>query len=310
MKYLLSICSFLLILSADAGTVAAKKWQGKKLPKTFLWKNESIKNGTRRPSIIPFLVDDTAPRPAVLVIPGGSYRGVCWNTEGHPIARRFNKLGYHAFSLDYRTWPNTWPAPQQDAMRAMKLIRANAKKWNVDPDRVYVCGFSAGGHLAGSLGTICDKLDASAGDEADKFSHIPNGMILCYAVLAFEPWSHKGTQKALLGDGYEKIAANYSLPPKVNQNTPPTFLMHTIGDSGVSFRNSIEFANAMAKAKRPCQLALYNWGSHGMLLGNDTLDVSQWSENAVNFLETVQKMQTDPEYIKRYNNRYQSRHND
>ena len=294
----------------NAADLSKEAWKCKKLAPVCLWQDKNIKNGKRRPAITPFLVPGNTPRPAVLVIPGGAYRGVCWNTEGHPVARRFNKLGYHAFVLDYRTAPNRWPAPQQDAMRAMKIIRGNAKKWQVDPQRVYSCRFSAGGHLAGSLGTICDQVDASANDEYDKISHVPDGMILCYGVLVFEPWSHKGTQQALLGDDYVKIAAKYSLPPKINRNTPPAFLMHTIGDTGVSYRNSIEFANAMAKHKRPCQLYLCNWGHHGMLLGNNTLDVGKWSECAVNFLETVNRMKSDPEYIKRYTNRYQSKNND
>ena len=143
------------------------------------------------------LLEDGKLHPAVLVIPGGGYGCVCSSTEGFPIAEKFNQLGYHAFVLDYRTAPERFPAPQLDAMRAMKMIRANAGCWNVIPDQVASCGFSAGAHLAGSLGILCDDLNASGGDAADDFPHRPDCMILCYGVLVFADWSHCGTQAAV-----------------------------------------------------------------------------------------------------------------
>ncbi len=276
--------------------------------KIFLWHDDVPAAGSGAlPSINPFLLDDGKIHPAVLVIPGGGYGCVCERTEGTPIARKFNELGFHAFVLDYRVSPNRWPAPQLDAMRAMKMIRANAEKWNVDPEWVAVCGFSAGAHLAGSLGVLCDKLDASAGDAADDFSYLPDVMILCYGVLSFAPWSHLGTQKNLLGERFDSEAASFSLPENVCEKTPPAFLMHTIGDATVPFRNSIEFANAMAAHNRPCELALNYWGTHGMLLGKDTLDIVEWPCQAVNFIATLKALKEDPAYIDRYTGSYQSR---
>ena len=270
-----------------------------------LWKDETITAQHGRPAVLPFLLDEPGVHPAVLVIPGGGYGMVCEPTEGTPTAREFNKLGYHAFVLNYRTAPSRWPEPQLDAMRAIKMIRANAKDWKVDPDKVFSCGFSAGGHLAGSLGVLCGDLDASCGDDCDNFSHIPNAMLLCYGVLAFEEWSHNGTQKCLLGDNYKEIRQKYSLPDFITAQTPPAFLMHTICDQIVPYRNSIAFADSMAKAGRPCELVLNYWGDHGMLLGKNTLDVSEWPEQADRFLKSLELAENDPEFRERYTNKYQ-----
>ena len=277
------------------------------MEKIYLWQDTAIKTKVDRPSIVPMLLDTPA-APAILIIPGGGYGTVCGSTEGAPICKKFNELGYHAFVLDYRTAPARFPEPQLDAMRAMKIIRANAQKWNIIPDQIYSCGFSAGGHLAGSLGVLCDDLDASDNDFCDAFSHRPDGMLLCYGVLAFEEWSHLGTQQNLLGDDFRSIRKQYSLPEFVNQNTPPAFLMHTIRDQWVSFRNSIVFAEAMAEAERPCELVLNYWGDHGMLLGKDTLDVITWPEQADAFFKSVLLSRTDPEFRTRYTHPYQAKH--
>ena len=277
------------------------------MEKFYLWHDENIRTADDQPSITIMPVADGEVHPAVLVIPGGGYGCVCKSSEGFPIAGKFNELGYHAFVLDYRTAPSRWPEPQLDAMRAMKMIRANAAKWRVDPAMVAACGFSAGAHLAGSLGILCGNLDASAGDEVDEYSHIPDVLILCYGVLAFAPWSHLGTQNNLLGDDFEKIAVDYSLPEKVSADTPPAFLMHTVCDQMVSYRNSMEFASAMAEKKRPCELMLNYWGDHGMVLGKDTLDVVHWPEAADNFIRSLRMSSEDENFRGRYTNAYQIR---
>lgn len=276
------------------------------MKKVYLWSDESIRTKSDRPSITPMLIGNDRKSPAVLIIPGGGYSIVCEATEGSPIGKKFNSLGYHAFILDYRTAPCRYPAPQQDAVRAIKMIRANADKWMVDPDEIYVCGFSAGGHLAASLGTICRSLDANDHDRCDEFSARPDGMILCYGVLAFEEWSNLKTQENLLGENFRNIRQEFSLPAFVSEDTPPAFLFHTICDQVVDFRNSIVFAEAMAAAGRPCQLALNNWGDHGMLLARNTLDSVTWPEQADAFFKSVRLSGSDPEFRERYTNKYQA----
>ena len=276
------------------------------MEKIYLWKNENIKTAADRPSITPFLLENAEKRPAILLIPGGGYGSVCEKTEGTPVARKFNELGFHVFVLDYRVAPERFPAPQLDAMRAIKIIRGNAGKWNVDADKICSCGFSAGGHLAASLGNLCDNLDASDGDEFDNYSHLPYAMILCYGVVAFEEWSHTGTQKNLLGDDFKNIRKDYSPAALVNEKTPPAFLWHTICDQMVDYRNSVEFALAMARYKRPCELMLGYWGDHGMLLAKNTADLCQWTSQAVNFIETVIEAEKDPSILQRYTHAYQA----
>ena len=279
------------------------------LPEFYLWQDESIRTSVNRPSIKPMLCAGNEKRAAVLIIPGGGYGCVGESTEGTPIGRKFNELGYHAFILDYRTAPSRWPEPQLDAMRAMKIIRKNAGMWKVDEKKVSVCGFSAGAHLAGSLGILCDDLNDLCGDDLKKYSHLPFAMILCYGVLVFAPWSHNGTAQNLLGKDFSGDVKKYSLAENVSSATPPAFLMHTMCDQVVSFRNSIEFAQAMATSGRPCELMLNYWGAHGMLLGKNTLDVVNWPESAVNFIRTLEIMEEDKDYINHYTNGYQSRLN-
>ena len=192
-------------------------------------------------------------------------------------------------------------------MRAVKIIRANAAKWKINDASIAVCGFSAGAHLAGSLGTICGDLDASAQDEADGFLHLPDIMILCYGVLSMAEWSHIGSRDNLLGEKALEMAEMCSLPEHVSAMTPPAFLMHTICDQMVPYRNSIEFANAMAAAGRPCELVLNYWGEHGMLLGKNTLDVISWPEQADRFIKSVLASETEPDFLERYTHVYQSR---
>ena len=269
--------------------------------KIYLWRDKEISNA----SIVPFLVEDGEKHPAILVIPGGGYGMVCEYTEGHHIAMAFNQLGYHAFVLDYRVAPNRYPAPQQDAIRAVKFIRGNADKWNVIPDKISSCGFSAGGHLAGSIGVLYEHIDACDNDEYDTIDGKVNAMILCYGVLTFNDWSNGETCKNLIGDD-PTLKKFCSLEKADLSSAPPAFIWATVGDELVSYRNSIVFAEAMIAAKRPCELRIFPYGKHGMLLGFDTLDVVEWVKSAVNFLETQWAVQENETLVMdKYTNPYQ-----
>lgn len=262
--------------------------------KLMLW------NDQRRSFIKPFLLNDGKKHPAVLIIPGGAYRCVCEPAEGAPIAERFNALGLHAFVLVYRVFPHTFPAPQQDAMRAMKIIRGNAGKWNISPDSIGICGFSAGGHLGASLGTaIVENVDCSAGDEFDQPSYRPDFLILSYGVLSFRndlAFDSK-TSRYLLGEEEEsRNKLHYSPDNRVTENTPPCFIWHTIADQLVDYRCSLFFARALAEKKIPFELHLYPFGAHGMLQGIDTPDISEWPQLARRFIALhTQEAGTDPE---------------
>ncbi len=249
-----------------------------------LWSENTCDAEGRMPSLTPFLIDDAEIHGAILVIPGGGYGCVCEQTEGTPIAGMFNRLGFHAFVLDYRVAPHRYPAPQQDGFRAMKLIRGNAARFRVDPECVAACGFSAGGHLAASLGVLEKEVDASAGDGFDSLPATPDYLILGYPVISLEARGHADSGRNLLGDRYDAEFRRLSLQYRVTRHTPPAFLWHTIRDQIVPYRNSVLFAEAMAEKGRPCELHLFPCGDHGMLLGLGTKDVSAWPRLAVNFI--------------------------
>ena len=242
------------------------------------------KNGTEETTLTRFIREDDEVRPAMLVIPGGGYSIVCTDWEGWPIAERFEELGFRTFVLHYRVKPHYFPEPQQDAMRAMKLIRGNAEAWKIFPDNIVACGFSAGGHLAVSLGTICFDLNADNGDAFDKVNAVPDALIASYSVITGGPFSHTGSLKCLMGDETEESIHRFSLEEHVDWRTPPTYIWATQTDGCVPAKNSELFSEAMRKAKRPCELHLYPFGNHGIQFGKGRRDIPHWPEEAARFL--------------------------
>jgi acetyl esterase/lipase len=242
------------------------------------------KNGTDETTLDRVLDGGGGVRPGMLVIPGGGYACVCYDWEGTPIAERFVELGFRCFILRYRCAPHRFPEPQQDALRAMKLIRGNAEKWGVYADNIAAVGFSAGGHLAGCLGTIARGLSAENGDEFDAVDPVPNGLILSYAVVTGGPKCHKGSVVNLMGDYEEKSIQAFSLELHVDAGTPPTYLWSTQEDTAVPPENSEGFAAAMRKAGRPCELHVFPHGVHGSQLGKGRQDIPCWPAEAARFL--------------------------
>ncbi|NLG12835.1 MAG: alpha/beta hydrolase [Lentisphaerae bacterium] len=273
-----------------------------------LWNNRQIKSDQKPPSITPYLLEGDTPRPAILVIPGGGYRNVCESTEGYAIARRFNELGFHAAVLHYRVFPHHFPEPQQDAFRAIKILRGNAREWKIIPNQIATCGFSAGGHLSASTGTLQDEnIDATDKDRYDDIDQYPDAIMMAYPVISLEAWSHGGSGHSLLGDEFDAKHKQYSLENRVSDKTPPTFLWATLQDKLVSYKNSVVFAQAMAEHNRPCELHIFPFGAHGMLLGINTFDVGQWTTLAANFLKTHftrQELQDNPEKLKQFDELY------
>ena len=261
-----------------------------KLDPILLWDDCNINNVDNPPSITPYLIDDNdgERKPVVLVIPGGGYGCVCESTEGGPIAKRFNQLGFSCFVLNYRVAPNYFPSPVQDAARAIRIIRFNANKFNIDFDKIYACGFSAGGHLAGLLGVLSEEEFAYTSiDDADSLPYKPNGLILSYPVISFDKdTGHVGSGNNLLGKDYQELKDKFRLDKRITNQMCPAFIWHTIKDQVVPFIGSVNFAMAMSKVDVPCQLQLYPYGDHGMLLGLETFDVSAWTADAANFFKT------------------------
>ena len=144
------------------------------------------------PWLDPYPIETTTPRGAVLVCPGGGYAGRARH-EGVLVARRFNEAGLHAFVVHYRVAPHRHPAPLMDASRAIRMIRHRAAEWQVHADRIAVCGFSAGGHLAASLGVHFDSADIEEESPYDELSCRPDALILCYPVISSGKFANRGS---------------------------------------------------------------------------------------------------------------------
>jgi acetyl esterase/lipase len=223
------------------------------------------------PTLTPYLPSkDKANGTAVVVCPGGGYGGLAMDHEGVQIAKWLNERGIAAFVLKYRTAQNLkppiHPAPITDAQRALRIVRAKAGEWGVNPQRIGIWGFSAGGHLASSAATHFDAGNAEASDPIDRVSCRPDFAILCYPVISMKaPYTHGGSRNNLLGkNADEKLVESFCNDQAVTKDTPPTFLFHTDEDKGVLPMNSILFYAALKKNGVPAELHIYEKGQHGV----------------------------------------------
>ncbi len=218
----------------------------------------------------------------VMICPGGGYGFLAMDHEGHQIAQWLNSLGVAGFILKYRHRNSGagygHPAPLQDAQRAIRMVRSRAKEWNIDPNRVGILGFSAGGHLTTTAGTHFDKGVSNAKDPIERFSCRPDFMIPVYPVVSLTEWYvHSGSRRNLLGDNPDaNMPESLSNEKQVTADTPPTFLVHANDDTGVPPENSIYFYLALRKAKVPVEMHIYEKGGHGFGLGKKDSAASGW----------------------------------
>lgn len=225
-------------------------------------------------------------RMAVIIFPGGGYHINAIKHEGLDIAKRFNEWGVTAFVLKYRipddaTMVDKEIGPLQDAQQAISLVRKNAAKWNLDPSRVGIMGFSAGGHLASTAATHFRKrlIDDSESNLR------PDFLVLGYPVISFnDSIGHRGSRDNLLGKSPspEKVA-EYSNELQVTPETPPTFIFHAGDDKGVLPANSIVFYESLLKNKVPAELHIYERGGHGFGMDNPTTE-EKWMNSLRNWL--------------------------
>ena len=223
----------------------------------------------------------------VVVCPGGGYGGLAGH-EAEPIAEWLNGLGITAVVLRYRLGPIFHhPAMLEDAGRAIRTTRANAALWNIDPTRVGIMGFSAGGHLASTAGTHFDAGNPQASDPIDQQSSRPDRMILIYPVISMkEPVTHGGSKRNLLGpDPSADLVTSLSNETQVKADTPPTFLAHTDADTAVPAENPLLFTLALRRARVPVELHLFEKGPHGLGLSRNTMPFSEWPGLCARWLE-------------------------
>ena len=210
------------------------------------------------------------PRPAILIFPGGGYKHHS-PREAEPVALQFSAAGFQSCVLYYSVKENArYPRPMQDASRAIAHIRRNAARYNVDPERIFVLGFSAGGHLAGAMGTMYAR-EEIAFPGMQPGENRPAGMILCYAVLTHAEYNRSvGSYKQLLQQPDPDEEQRRPLAPEtyVSASTVPAYIWHTAADKGVSVRNSIDFAAELAKHGIPYEMHIFPRGPHGTALAN------------------------------------------
>ncbi len=213
---------------------------------------------------------------AVVICPGGGYGGLAMDHEGKQVGEFFAKLGVTAFVLKYRLANKERPgplgaAPLGDVQRAIRLVRAKAKDYDLDPKRVGIMGFSAGGHLASTAATHFDAGLLKDGDAIDKQSCRPDFAILAYPVITMEAGvTHGGTRNNLLGANPDaKLVELYSNEKQVTKETPPVFLFHTSADTAVVPENAVRFYLACKKSGVPVEMHIYEKGRHGVGLGRD-----------------------------------------
>jgi acetyl esterase/lipase len=212
---------------------------------------------------------------AVVVCPGGGYGFLADDHEGKQVAEWLTRHGVTAFVLKYRIVTKDRPgplleAPLLDAQRAIRTVRAKAKDYGIDPHKVGVWGFSAGGHLASTATTHFDS-GKQGGDEIDKESSRPDFAVLAYPVISMQDGvTHGGSKRNLLGDKPgAKLVELYSNEKQVTKETPPVFIFHTSADAAVLPENAVRFYLACKKAKVPVEMHIYEKGRHGVGLGSD-----------------------------------------
>jgi acetyl esterase/lipase len=218
---------------------------------------------------------------AVVVCPGGGYGSLADAHEGRDPAQWLNRHGVAAFVLRYRIAPRYhYPAPLQDVQRALRLVRAGPQRWGIDPHRVGVWGFSAGGHLASTGATHFDDGKPDAADPVERLSCHPDFAILCYPVITMDPrYTHEGSRNNLLGKEPDpRLVESLSNDRQVTAKTPPTFLFHTGDDSAVPVENSVLFYLALRRLHVPAELHVYETGPHGVGLAPGDPVLSGWPD--------------------------------
>lgn len=240
------------------------------------------------PAVTVFLPRTVTPNtPAVIICPGGGYVNLASNHEGRQVANYLNSLGLAAFVLRYRLGPRYHhPIELNDALRAIRMVRSHAAEWRLDPSRIGILGFSAGGHLAMTASTRFDAGNPDASDPVDRAGSRPDFTILGYPVISMvEPWTHQGSRNNLLGNNPDpELARSLSGEQAVTKDTPPTFIFQTNADTAVPAENSAYYYLALRKSGVPAEMHIFEKGPHGVGLANDDPALSEWSKLLANWL--------------------------
>ena len=262
-------------------------------PATYIEKNDKSNNDewvtmVCTPTITPFIpAKGTANGTAIVIFPGGGYSGLSMDKEGYRVAKAFNQLGVTAFVVKYRLPSDSIMVdktigPLQDAQQAVLIVRKHAAEWGLNPAKIGIIGFSAGGHLASTEGTHFDRLVI---EDKENISVRPDFMMLLYPVISFGPMAHVGSRENLLGKTPSQAQLDlYSNEKQITANTPPTFLVHAGDDDVVPVQNSLMFYDALLSAKVKAEMHLFEAGGHGFGLNNPK-NKDKWIDWAKNWLD-------------------------
>jgi len=303
MKKLL-IC--LLITSIIAPLAAQNQiiplWQGdppnyRETGEVTIWDTSDIVRvrNVQKPDIAVFLPSKkNSTGEAVVICPGGGYGILAYDWEGSDIARWLNSQGIAAFVLKYRL-PGSksnivaHKSPLMDAQRAMRMVRSKAEKWNLDPGKIGVMGFSAGGHLASTLSTHYDDGNSLSPDPVEQVSCRPDFSVLVYPVISFTgEFQHSGSRINLIGkDADEDLVKYYSNELQVDKDTPPAILIHSDDDEVVPVENSIAYYKALRGNKIASELHIYPYGGHGYSLAIGQGHLSTWPDRVIEWIHYI-----------------------
>ncbi len=222
-------------------------------------------------------------RPAIIICPGGAYSSIS-PREAEPIAMKFLAAGFHSFVLDYAVAPSGWPAACCELSKAIAYVRSIADENRIDKNKVFVCGFSAGGHLAASIGVHYDKEIIRKYSNVTGDENKPDGLILCYPVIS----EHRGTMNNFLA-GRDEAKEFFALENHVTKDTPKTFIWHTFADSAVPVSNATRFVNALVENGVECEAHIFPKGDHGLALAEKITgavleEVSAWVSMAIRWI--------------------------
>ena len=301
--------SFLLFISCFQLTKAQELtiplWPAGKVPnyqKTTekeIWDSTDIVRVSyvQSPTITVFLpAKKSASGQAVVICPGGGYVRLAYNWEGEDIAKLLNAKGITAIVLKYRlpnSKSNITPhlSPLIDAKRAIRIVRANAAKWNIKKEQVGIMGFSAGGHLASTLATHFDDGDRTSSDSIEQQNSRPDFAVLIYPVISMsKPIMHAGSRNNLIGANPDSAMAKlYSNELQVTKQTPPTFLVHATDDKAVPVENSLLFYQALKDNGVPAEMHIYPTGGHGFGLAVGKGYLETWTDRLVDWMRGLKK---------------------
>lgn len=236
-------------------------------------------------------------RNPILILPGGGYSGVCAEREGEPIAHAFMPYGYNAFVLHYTVKEKPFPSHLIQVSKAIKHIKENSEKYNIDADKLFVIGFSAGGHLAATIGTMWDKKEIYDEIEMPFGYNKPKGVMLIYPVISAKHHGFSFNNLLMDKNPSEEQLKSVSVENAVDEKSCPAFILHTSNDEVVNVKNSLVFAEALASNNIKFEMHIYPDGPHGVALADkitkcgvekwENPSIAKWVENAVKWAESI-----------------------